>query len=243
MGSVSAPAGKKGEHMKDVLDLFSKYLIKTFEKDKELKHTELEYDKDVIKEALLSYRAKYHEITQCVVNVTREDVLGRYIQAIKKEEHMAFLVISLILFGIFVGAPLLGLYGMFMLTRQETGLLLELLIIESVAIVGLSILTGTNVYWGGVAYRKLRKNGTLSDMYHYMKIDKLEDPVLHAAFILQEKEFRYAYINEDEELCIAYMDDGIGRYYTTYDFQNLCGTNTHVALQIDSDALRLVPAK
>lgn len=229
--------------MNDTLHSFSQYLISVFEKDKELSLLQYAYNKEVIENALEAYMAKHQEITSYTLNVKKEDIAARYMNKIKREEHMAFIVISFIFLGIFIGLPLLFTYGILQAIGTDPGPFLAFLIIETVTIFILAILTSTNLYWTGRTCRLIRKNGSILEMFCHINAGELDDPVIRIAYILHTKEFRYAYITEDGELCIAYFDDGIGRYYTTCAFKNLCSKDEPKALQIDSDGVCLVPAK
>lgn len=181
-------------------------------------------------------------ISNYKLNVDRVDIAQWYELKMKSEERRSVSLMILILLAPFALSLLItnGIVD-FIGAKPEDTWLLEIATIESLIILVLSILTTTNYYASGKLYRRLRKNGNIADMLRTLRDTGEDSAFMHISYILYFNQYIKAEVVDNRELVIVYMEDGVQKYYRTYDFKVECSADASDAtLLIDPCGVHIV---
>ena len=176
------------------------------------------------------------------LNVDRVDMANWYELKIKAEERRSFVGMALIFYAPVGMAMLITRCACdFIGITQEDTWILEIAIIEFLVIVVMAVLITTSLYGSGKLYRRLRKNGNMSDMLRTLKAIGEDSAFMHIAYILYFNQYISAEVLDGRELVVVYTEDGVQKYYRTHDFYMECPQDcTEPILLVDPDGVHIV---
>lgn len=183
------------------------------------------------------------QISNYELNMNREDIAAYCELRSKHEERSSIIIMLLIAFGVpIIGSFVLTRVFLEYLTPYTKELwIVDVVIIQFIIIVILSLLMTCNCYRCGKLFKMLRKNKDMVNILRYAREMHSDEAVVQVAYILYFNLFIRAYISSSDSLVIEYREDGQVKYYSTHLYTKLYKTGDKYAiLRVTPDGIRLI---